>query len=128
MRRRPLVAGLAALAVAALPGCSRDEARDAAACVPGGTRVEVEARNLAFRPTCLAAPADTPFTIELRNRDSLPHDVAIKRDAEARDDLFRGETVQRGRTTYRVPALPAGTWVFYCTVHPQQMTGRFVAA
>ena len=131
MSRRPVptrLLALAAIVVAAACG-GGDDGGDEASCVPSGPKLKVEAKSLEFDEACLAAPADTPFTIELENRDTVPHDMAIKRDPKAADDLFRGETLtKRGRITYQVPALAAGTYYFYCSVHPAQMNGRFLVA
>ena len=131
MPRKLLLAGLVACLVAAAAACGGggDDGGEAASCTPGGTRLTVEAKGLEYDRECLAAPADTAFTVELRNEDSLPHDVAITRDRASGQDVFRGATLtKRGRITYEVPALAAGTYVFYCSIHPEQMNGRFVVA
>jgi plastocyanin len=93
------------------------------------TTLEVTAESLAFTPTTLVGPAGVPFTITLRNRDDgIPHNVAIRAGLPVHDappdgrDLFAGETVTGQATvTYQVPALPAGTYTFYCTVHPNMI-------
>lgn len=95
-----------------------------APCRPAGTEVQVAARNLAFDKECLAAPADTAFTIRFDNADpGVPHNVSILSGQQPR---FSGEIVN-GPTvvTYRVNALPAGNFDFRCDVHPQ-MRGTFV--
>jgi plastocyanin len=86
----------------------------------------VVAENVDWVETSLNAPAGTPFTMALDNRDSgVPHDVAIK-DA-AGTEIFRGELVTGPAVVvYDVPALPAGQYTFVCTVHPN-MTGTLTA-
>ena len=83
----------------------------------------ITAQNTAFVETSVTAPAAKPFTIAFDNRDDgQPHDVAIH-DASRRrgvhgQDRVTGPTV----VVYDVPALPAGTYSFVCSVHPN-MTG-----
>ncbi len=93
-------------------------------CQPSGTEVQVSARNLAFDKDCLAAPADTAFSIRFDNADpGIPHNVSILSGSQPRfsGEIVTGPTV----TTYRVNALQAGTFEFRCDVHPQ-MRGTFV--
>ena len=97
-------------------------------CSPSGTTVTVSAKNLAFDAKCLAAPANTPFTISFDNKDSgVPHNVAIFTDSSATKSLFTGSVVTGPKTvTYHVPALKPGTYYFRCDVHPTTMHGTFV--
>jgi len=99
----------------------------AAACAPEGTALTVVAEQMAFDTDCLAAPADTAFTIAFDNKDlGVPHNVSIYKDDSATEALFTGELVTGpGKITYKVPALPAGTYFFRCDVHPT-MNGTFV--
>jgi plastocyanin len=82
----------------------------------------VTAANIAFEPTELAAPADTPFRLQLNNKDGgVPHNVTIL--ASDGSELFTGEIfVGPGAKAYDLPALPAGSYRFMCKVHPN-MTG-----
>ena len=84
--------------------------------------VVVTARAVAFIETAITAPADTPFTLGFINEDAgTPHNVEIK-DA-AGGSLFTGEIFPGVATqVYEVPAIPAGSYTFICTVHPN-MTG-----
>ena len=55
------------------------------------------------------------------NKDAgIPHDVSIHKDSPTGEAVFTGEIVRRDVATkvYDVPALPAGTYAFVCTVHP----------
>jgi plastocyanin len=91
----------------------------------GGDTVQISALNIAFEQTEVAAPADTPFTIAFDNKEAVPHNVEIK-DASGvsvfKGDIVTGPTV----VNYEVPALPAGTYQFVCTVHPN-MVGTLTA-
>jgi plastocyanin len=86
------------------------------------------AENTAFTEPCLAAPANKAFTIEFMNMDpGMLHNISIYADSNASQALFVGEMVTGpGSVTYRVKALPPGTYFFRCDVHPTQMTGTFV--
>ena len=99
-----------------------------APCTPGGTSLSVVTEKMVFDTDCLAAPADTAFTIAFDNKDlGVPHNVSIFKDDSATEALFTGEMVTGpGTTTYKVPALPAGTYFFRCDVH-KEMTGTIVA-
>ncbi len=84
--------------------------------------VDVKAQNIAFTTTDITAPADKTFQIKFDNEDaSVQHNVEIKDSTGKvvfKGDLVTGVTT----TTYTVPATPAGTYPFQCTVHPN-MTG-----
>jgi plastocyanin len=94
-----------------------------------GATVELAAANIAFEPTTLSAPADTPFTIEFDNRDSAQHNVEIFDNPErSGTPLFEGEIITGPATVaYRVDPLAEGTYFFLCVVHPQ-MTGEIEVA
>jgi plastocyanin len=88
----------------------------------GGPPINVTAQNVKFVESTLTAPA-TGFTIHFDNKDAgTPHDVDIldstgKKVVDNKD--FPGPAVQ----DYPVPALPAGTYKFECSIHPTLMFG-----
>jgi len=89
---------------------------------PGGAVVQEAAKDVQFVNKDLSAPADTPFAIEFDNQDDgQPHNIEIKDAGGA--VKFKGDLVTGvAKATYQVPALPAGTYPFVCTVHAN-MTG-----
>jgi len=112
-------------APAASPGASASPSASGSAA-PSGTVVTESALNIAFETKDLKAPAGAPFQIEFDNKDAgIPHNIAIK-DASGSDvftgEIFPGVAVK----TYDIPALPAGSYTFVCTVHPN-MTGTIAA-
>jgi mono/diheme cytochrome c family protein/plastocyanin len=106
-------------AASASPGASGSPAASQA---PTGTVVKESALNIAFEVGALSAPADAPFQIEFENKDAgIPHNIEIKDPSGG--VAFKGDIVTGPTTvTYNVPALPAGSYTFTCTVHPN-MTG-----
>jgi plastocyanin len=99
-------------------------------CAPSGTTLTLMARNTKFDPDCLTAPAGRALTIDFDNQDSLPHNLSLYTAdpmvAKNVKSLFQGTLVTGPtKTTYSVPALPAGRYYFNCAVHPQ-MFGTFV--
>ena len=112
-------------APSASPGASASPSASGSAA-PSGTVVTESALNIAFETKDLKAPAGAPFQIEFDNKDAgIPHNIAIK-DASGSDvftgEIFPGVAVK----TYDIPALPAGSYTFVCTVHPN-MTGTIAA-
>ncbi len=88
-----------------------------------GAGLTLTAQNIAFNTKDLSAPANKAFTTQFTNNDQgVPHNVYIQNSSGT--DLFKGDNVDGGSsTTYNVPALPAGTYKFYCNIHPTLMTG-----
>jgi plastocyanin len=131
MKRLVLGLGLVALAVvtAACSGGSgtatASPAGSAAAPSAAGDGIVLVAKDIAFSPTSIAAPADEAFQILLDNQESAPHNVAIKDASGA--VLFKGEIVTSTQVTNNIPPLAAGTYQFFCEVHPN-MTGTLTAS
>ena len=124
MKRLTLILGLGALA-AVLAACSGSSAGTAA---PAGSvdpnAIVVTAKDLAFSPTEVSAPADAAFEIVFDNQEGAPHNMVISDAAGAK--VFEGEIVSSQKVTYQVPALAAGSYPFICAVHPD-MKGTLTA-
>ena len=121
------LAGAAILGAACSSGTSAASLKQMATCTASGNALRISANNLTFDRTCLAAPANQPFTITFTNQENgIPHNVAIYPNGQGGSPLFKGGIVTGVQTTvYRVPALPAGTYYFQCDVHPD-MNGALV--
>jgi plastocyanin len=130
MKRLVLSLALVALAAitAACSGASAGStsspaASAPAASAPAGDGIVVVAKDLKFSTASITAPADAAFQIVLDNQEAAPHNIAIK---DASGEKFKGEIVTSTKVTYDVPALAAGTYQFWCEVHPD-MTGTLTA-
>jgi plastocyanin len=97
----------------------------------GGGGITVVAEELAFSPTEVEVPADTPTTITLDNRDDVgtfgPHNLAVYQDDSYAAQIAATELINGPATgTVDLPALAEGSYPFRCDVHPQ-MTGTVTA-
>ena len=96
------------------------------ACAPGQpgpallppTGPTITARDIAWSAGFLQVPAGQPVSITVDNQDAgVPHGFSIQRPAGG--DLFMGEIVAGpARTTYAIPPLAPGGYLFLCPVHP----------
>lgn len=91
-----------------------------------GTAFELKAKDIAYDQKAFTVAADTPFTITFTNADSpgVTHDVDIR--AADKTTVLQNQEVTNGgaKSTYSYKGLPAGTYVFICSIHPiPQMTG-----
>jgi mono/diheme cytochrome c family protein/plastocyanin len=88
---------------------------------PAGEAVKITALGIKFLEAEVSVPADAAFSIDFDNQDAgIPHNVEIKDAAGAsifKGEIFNGVEVR----TYNVQALPAGTYTFICTVHPNMI-------
>ncbi len=98
-------------------------------CTPDGTSLTVSAKNDTFEKDCLAAPADTPFTIAFSNQDDDIHNVSIYDKDHGDKAVFTGEVIYGPKSiTYSVPAQAQGTYEFRCDPHADSMIGTFIVA
>jgi plastocyanin len=120
-----IIALVGTLALAACGGGGGGGSSVAANCKPSGTTITVLAQGLEFDKTCYAAPADTPFKVNLDNKDSALHTFSIYTDSSATKALFVSPSIGVGTKTFSVKAIAAGTYYFQCDVH-KNMNGAFV--
>jgi plastocyanin len=127
IRRGLLLAGLAIVLV----GCgSAGSAGSRSSPRPRGALIGAE--GIAFDRAQLRVPSGRPFELLFDNRDEAMHNVTIyldspNLDSPEREPLFEGEIFSGpARRLYAVPALPPGTYLFRCDVHPQ-MRGTVIA-
>lgn len=128
MQRLLATVALAAVALAAAACGSTNAggpAAPAASIDPNAPAIS--AKDIRFLETEVQVPAGKPFQLTFSNQEGAPHNVAIYTDASASHSLFQGEIFSNATRVYEVPALPAGSYVFRCDVHPD-MTGTIVAS
>ena len=95
---------------------------------PSGAPVlTLDAKNIAYDKHALEAPANAPFVIAFKNDDpsTITHDVDIHA-ADGTTVVANQDPIAGGTTAqFSYDALPAGTYQFFCSVHPgiAAMTG-----
>lgn len=106
-----------------LPGAGSSNG-GAAGPEPTDTPYLTAVSALKFEQSEIAVFADRPFRLTFENQqEGVPHNVAIYDSSERNVEYFLGELFNGPDTrVYEVPALPAGTYFFVCSVHPP-MTG-----
>ncbi len=110
------------------PGSGQPPASPGGSGGPGGppppADVTITAQGVAFVEKEFTAPADQAFTIAFVNDDNgVQHNVALHEGSPTGAEAWRGDIFPGVETrVYQVPELPAGTYGFICSVHPQ-MTG-----
>ena len=105
-------------------GASAGAGAPAGSAAPGAeVTLQLTASGIAYDTTELSAPANTPFQIDFTNNDAgIPHNVSIHEGSATGTEVFKGEIFSgTGARTYDVPALPAGTYTFVCSVHPNMV-------
>ena len=87
-----------------------------------GPTIPLVAQNIKFDQSTLTAPA-AGFTIHYDNKDAgTPHDFVILDNAGAK--VFGSPVVTGPKASdFAVPAIPAGTYKFECSIHPTSMFG-----
>ena len=126
---KAILTGLALTAVALLtvacsgggsaPAPATDSPSSPGASAPAGEGNVIVAKDLKFLTTSLSIPADTATEIVLDNQEAAPHNIAIKDAGGA--TLFKGGIVSSTKVTNAVPALAAGSYTFWCEVHPDMI-------
>jgi cytochrome c oxidase subunit II len=89
----------------------------------------IAADNVAFNKDCLSGPVNRPFEVRFDNQEPVPHNVVFfnGQNADAPRILPEDQTPPfpgPKETTYKLPALKAGSYFFHCEVHPGAMQGK----
>ena len=91
----------------------------------GAPAIEVTAVSVSegFDPSELSVPADQPFTVNLTNADpAVPHDFGIRHGMPDGSDFMGDPNAPGGGSaTYNIGPLPAGSYEFFCTIHPNMV-------
>jgi plastocyanin len=78
-----------------------------------------------FDQKTLTWQADAPVDLTFDNKDVTAHNVYVAASKDSTGSpLFSGITVNGGAAfTYKIQALAAGTYYFFCNIHPATMNG-----
>jgi plastocyanin len=115
-RKNMWVAGLAAPVMIAMLLLFAGSLRVAAEDQPSAANAEVKIDNFSFGPDTLTVPVGT--TVTWTNRDDIPHNVV------STDGVFKSK-VRDTDEKFSYTFAKAGTYPYYCSVHPK-MTGKIV--
>jgi plastocyanin len=83
---------------------------------PSGANAEVKIDNFVFGPDTLTVPVGA--TVTWTNKDDIPHTVV------STDGVFKSK-VRDTDETFSYTFTKAGTYPYYCSVHPK-MTGKIL--
>jgi len=113
-----LVAVLAAAVVVGVAACASSGGAPGSATEPPGPHLTVVATGIAFDTKELKLRANQATTIFFLNHDNgVPHNIAISA-VQGGATTFDGAIITEGAIAYSVPAYGAGTYFFFCKVHP----------
>jgi hypothetical protein len=89
------------------------------------TVVKLVAFHVRWVPTMLAAPAGKVWHVQIDDQDGPPehHNFVVASGKTVPERIYQSTNFNKGTFTFDVPALPAGNYLFICTVHPDVMTG-----
>jgi len=106
----------------------RATAAKKASCTKPQDEFTITAHNIQWDKACIAVEAGKPSEVTIVNRDAgIAHDFAVWRSAKLKHRIFVTHKVSGVATkTFKLPALPAGTYYFQCDVHGPAMSGTFV--
>ena len=96
--------------------------------IPGApdskTVVQLVAVKTKWDPTTLTAPAGEVWHVKIDDKDALPtkHNFTVASGPTFSERIFQVPNIA-GLNTFDVPGLPAGSYLFICTIHPESMTG-----
>ena len=87
--------------------------------------VTLVAAHVRWVPTTLAAPAGKVWHVQIDNQDGPPehHNFVVASGKTVPERIYQSANFNKGTFTFDVPALPAGNYLFICTVHADVMTG-----
>jgi plastocyanin len=72
----------------------------------------------------ITAPAGKAWHVAIDNQEtSVLHNFTVASGKTFEERIFQTKSFLKGRFTYAIPALPAGSYLFICTIHAEVMTG-----
>ena len=90
---------------------------------------QVSSVGVTWVPTMLTAPAGKTWHVSIDATDPLgQHNFTITSGPAVEQRIFQSPKFGVGQHTLDLPALPAGTYAFVCTIHPETMHGTVVVS
>jgi plastocyanin len=88
--------------------------------------VELTAAKTSWTPKTLKAPAGKVWHVKIDDRDVAPehHNFTVASGKTFEERIFQVPNFFTGTHSFDIPALPAGNYLFICTIHPDAMTGQ----
>jgi len=121
-------AASATASIAPSPAASPSAAIATVSPIPGAPDskvvVQLVAAKTSWRPNTLKAPAAKAWHVRIDDQDSLlHHNFTVASGKTFEERIFQVPNFVKGTYTFDIPALPAGEYLFICTIHPDAMTG-----
>jgi plastocyanin len=115
-RKNVLIAGMAAPVMIAMLLLFAGSPRVTANDQPSAANAEVKIDNFVFGPDTLTVPVGA--TVTWTNKDDIPHTTV------STDGVFKSKVMDTDEK-FSYTFAKAGTYPYYCTIHPK-MTGKVV--
>ena len=121
----PAASTLASASPAPLPTIDVAKVTPIPSAPDSKTVVKVVAARVRWVPTTLIAPAGQVWHLEVDNQDGPPehHNFVVASGKTFPERIYQSPNFNKGTFTFDIPALPAGDYLFICTVHADVMTG-----
>lgn len=96
--------------------------------IPGapdsGLVVQLTAKTDLWSVSRLDAPPGVGWQIQINDADGGTHNFTVASGPTVPERIFMSTRFELvGSVTFDIPALPAGSYLFICTLHPERMTG-----
>lgn len=96
--------------------------------IPGApdskTVIQLVATNARWDQTSITAPAGKVWHVKIDNQEkTTPHNFTVASGPTFPERIFTSPNFRGGTYTFDIPALPAGSYLFICTLHANTMTG-----
>jgi len=90
---------------------------------------QVSSVGVTWSPSALTAPAGKAWHVSVNATDPLGfHNFTITSGPAVEQRIFQSPKFGVGVHKFDLPALPAGTYTFVCTIHPETMHGTVVVS
>lgn len=105
--------------------------------VPGapdsGVTIELVAKDTKWSLSTINAPAGKIWHVHIDDQDPATcncdkYTFTVSSGPDFRQRIFTSPRFGAGAQTFDIPALPAGTYTFACTTHPNTMTGVLIVS